>query len=111
MAELEARGALKDFKAILCLLLLQAASAEVQELAARDDIPVEYLASALHKCGVFSQAVGVREQAEVCRAETSCAEKHVFFALSLILWARTSSSLSAPAHGVCPPHGGGPRGR
>ena len=95
MAELEARGALKDFKAILCLVLLQAASAEVQELAARDDLPVEYLASALHKCGVFSQAVGVLDHAEVGRCvETCCAEKHGVVVLLRILRVPTLVFLS-----------------
>ena len=65
MAELRTQGALRDFKTILCCVLLEAANAEVQELSLRDDIPAEYMANALHKCGVFSQAMRLLDHAEV----------------------------------------------
>ena len=65
MATLQSYGALDQFKSSLSYFLLEAANAEVQELSLRADLPVEYLASAIHKCGIFAQAVGVYDVAEV----------------------------------------------
>jgi len=65
ISELRSKGVLQNFKCILSYILLEAANAEVQELSQRDDIPLEYLASALHKCGVFAQACEMFDQAEV----------------------------------------------
>ena len=67
VSELKNSGALQNFKSILSYILLEAANAEVQDLSVRDDLPSEHLASALHKCGIFSQACGMLDQAEVSR--------------------------------------------
>ncbi len=44
---------------------MEAAHAEVQGLSRRAELPADHLATALHKCGVFAQAFGILEQAEV----------------------------------------------
>ncbi|GAX77387.1 hypothetical protein CEUSTIGMA_g4833.t1 [Chlamydomonas eustigma] len=71
VADVRKEGGLTDFRAHLCLALLEATNAEVQDLSQHKEFRLEHLASALHKCGVFAQACGLLEQSELLHAKSA----------------------------------------